>query len=192
MLDRLLDLLLIAVLRTWFARPEAEAPGLVPRLRGPGRRPRPASSTTTPRASGRSRSWPRRRRLPRRARPPLQRPRGQPPMAFLTGWRIALAPTSCSSQRDRRLGRGRGRLRQPLRAPPRSNDCAGNEPEAVPRRHAGMRDERAARRGHAGGNATSRLALVAALTLAALLAVRADAAPRCFGGRRSATRNTAA
>ena len=26
-LDRLLDLLLIAVLRAWFARPEAEAPG---------------------------------------------------------------------------------------------------------------------------------------------------------------------
>ena len=27
MLDRLLDLLLIAVLRAWFARPEADAPG---------------------------------------------------------------------------------------------------------------------------------------------------------------------
>ena len=27
-LDRLLDLLLIAVLRPWFARPDAEAPGL--------------------------------------------------------------------------------------------------------------------------------------------------------------------
>jgi hypothetical protein len=35
-LDRLLDLLLIAVLRAWFSRPEAEAPGSHPVGGSPG------------------------------------------------------------------------------------------------------------------------------------------------------------
>ena len=47
-LDRLLDLLLIAVLRAWFARPEADAPGVVPRLRRPRRRPRAAHAAPQP------------------------------------------------------------------------------------------------------------------------------------------------
>ena len=73
-LDRLLDLLLIAVLRAWFARPEADAPGVVPRLRRPGRRPRAADAAPQPVAPVDGGGAGRRdRRVARRAGAALQR-----------------------------------------------------------------------------------------------------------------------
>jgi AraC-like DNA-binding protein len=91
-LDRLLDLLLIAVLRAWFARPGAGAPAWYRAYGDPvvGRALRLihhnpshpwtvaelASATSVSRAS-----------LARRFNDLV----GEPPMAFLTGWRIALA-----------------------------------------------------------------------------------------------------
>ena len=91
-LDRLLDLLLIAVLRAWFARPEAAAPGWYRAHADPvvGRALRllhddPAHPWTVAelaRASGVSRAAFARR---------FAELVGEPPMAFLTGWRIALA-----------------------------------------------------------------------------------------------------
>ena len=91
-LDRLLDLLLIAVLRAWFARPEAAAPawyraygdpvvGHVLRLihndpAGPWTVARLAAETGVSRAA-----------LARRFTDLV----GEPPMAFLTEWRLALA-----------------------------------------------------------------------------------------------------
>ncbi len=93
MLDRLLDLLLIAVLRAWFARPDARRPGLVRGLGRPGRRPRRCGCCTTSPAqpwtvaalateTGVSRAA-----LARRFTELV----GEPPMAFLAGWRLALA-----------------------------------------------------------------------------------------------------
>ena len=91
-LDRLLDLLLIAVLRAWFARPDAEAPGWYRAHADPvvGRALRmlhhnPAQPWTVARLAdetGVSRAT-----LARR----FQELVGEPPMSFLTGWRIALA-----------------------------------------------------------------------------------------------------
>jgi AraC-like DNA-binding protein len=91
-LDRLLDLLLIAVLRTWFARPEAEPPawyrahsdpviGHALRLlqNDPGR---PWTVATLAAEAGVSRAA-----LARRFTELV----GEPPMKFLTGWRLALA-----------------------------------------------------------------------------------------------------
>ena len=91
-LDRLLDLLLIAVLRAWFARPAAGAPGwyraasdpiVGPALRllheEPERAWTVASLATACRVS--------RATLARRFAELV----GEPPMAFLTGWRLALA-----------------------------------------------------------------------------------------------------
>jgi AraC-like DNA-binding protein len=91
-LDRLLDLLLIAVLRAWFARPDAEAPawyraysdpvvGLALRLihNDPANRwtvAKLAAETGVSRAA-----------LARRFTELV----GEPPMAFLTEWRLALA-----------------------------------------------------------------------------------------------------
>ena len=91
-LDRLLDLLLIAVLRAWFARPDAETPAWYRAYGDPvvGRALRLihhnpahpwtvaelASATNVSRAS-----------LARRFNDLV----GEPPMSFLTGWRIALA-----------------------------------------------------------------------------------------------------
>ena len=92
-LDRLLDLLLIAVLRAWFARPEADAPGVVPRARRPGRRAGAAHAPPQPGSTpGRSPALAReigvsRAALARRFNELV----GEPPMTFLTGWRIALA-----------------------------------------------------------------------------------------------------
>ncbi len=91
-LDRLLDLLLIAVLRAWFARPEAGAPAwyrahgdpvVGPALRLLHNSPeRPWTVADLARATGASRAA-----LARRFTDLV----GEPPMTFLTGWRIALA-----------------------------------------------------------------------------------------------------
>ncbi|MFD6276150.1 AraC family transcriptional regulator [Streptomyces sp. NPDC060209] len=91
-LDRLLDLLLIAVLRAWFARPDAEAPawyralgdpvvGQALRLlqNGPAR---PWTVASLAAETGVSRAG-----LARRFTELV----GEPPMAHLTGWRLALA-----------------------------------------------------------------------------------------------------
>jgi AraC-like DNA-binding protein len=91
-LDRLLDLLLIAALRAWFARPEAEAPGwyrasgdpiVGPALRMLHDDPaHPWTVAKLAKAAGVSRAA-----LARRFNDLV----GEPPMSFLTGWRIALA-----------------------------------------------------------------------------------------------------
>ena len=91
-LDRLLDLLLIATLRAWFSRPEAEAPGwyrayadpiVGPALRMLHNDPAaPVDGGELARAAGVSRAA-----LARRFNDLV----GEPPMSFLTGWRIALA-----------------------------------------------------------------------------------------------------
>jgi AraC-like DNA-binding protein len=91
-LDRLLDLLLIAVLRAWFARPEGEAPGWYRAHADPvvGHALRlmhhnpahPWTLATLAQEVGISRPA-----LARRFHELV----GEPPMTFLTGWRIALA-----------------------------------------------------------------------------------------------------
>lgn len=91
-LDRLLDLLLIAALRAWFARPEAEAPGwyrahadpvVGPAIRLLHHNPaHPWTVETLARQTGVSRAA-----LARRFTELV----GEPPMAFLTGWRLTLA-----------------------------------------------------------------------------------------------------
>ena len=91
-LDRLLDLLLIAVLRAWFARPEADAPGWYRAYGDPvvGQALRlmhhdPAHPWTVAELAGTTGVS--RAALARRFNDLV----GEPPMAFLTGWRIALA-----------------------------------------------------------------------------------------------------
>jgi AraC-like DNA-binding protein len=91
-LDRLLDLLLIAVLRAWLARPEARAPDWYRASSDPvvGHALRlmhhnpahPWTVASLARESGVSRAA-----LARRFNELV----GEPPMSFLTGWRIALA-----------------------------------------------------------------------------------------------------
>ncbi|WP_236791463.1 AraC family transcriptional regulator [Amycolatopsis sp. GM8] len=92
MLDRLLDLLLISVLRTWFARRDDAAPAWYRAHRDPvaGRALRllqnnpatPWTVTSLAASTGVSRAT-----LARRFAIAV----GQPPMAFLAGWRLALA-----------------------------------------------------------------------------------------------------
>ncbi len=91
-LDRLLDLLVIAVVRAWFSRPEAEAPAWYRAYSDPvvGRALRmlhnnpshPWTVATLAAEIGVSRAA-----LARRFTELV----GEPPMSFLTGWRIALA-----------------------------------------------------------------------------------------------------
>jgi AraC-like DNA-binding protein len=91
-LDRLLDLLLITALRAWFARPQAHPPAWYAASADPvvGRalqllHHNPAHQWTVAalaRAAGVSRAT-----LARRFTDLV----GEPPMAFLTGWRLALA-----------------------------------------------------------------------------------------------------
>ena len=91
-LDRLLDLLLITALRAWFARPEATPPTWYAASADPvvGRALRllqhnpahPWTVATLAAAAGVSRAT-----LARRFTELV----GEPPMAFLTGWRLALA-----------------------------------------------------------------------------------------------------
>ena len=92
MLDRLLDLLLIAALRAWFARPEAEAPAWYRAQADPivGRalkllQHHPAEPWTI--ASLAAELGLSRAALARRFTELV----GEPPMAFLTSWRLALA-----------------------------------------------------------------------------------------------------
>jgi AraC-like DNA-binding protein len=91
-LDRLLDLLLIAVLRAWFARPGGEAPGWYRAYADPivGRALRimqnnpeqPWTVASLAAETGMSRAA-----LARRFHELV----GEPPMTFLTEWRLALA-----------------------------------------------------------------------------------------------------
>ena len=91
-LDRLLDLLLIAVLRAWFARPEADPPawylGQSDPVVGPALRllqhhpEHPWTVAELAGAGGVSRAA-----FARRFTDVV----GEPPMTFLTGWRLALA-----------------------------------------------------------------------------------------------------
>ena len=91
-LDRLLDLLLVAVLRAWFARPEAEAPGwyrahgdpvVGPALRLLHNNPaEPWTVAGLAHEIGVSRAA-----LARRFHELV----GEPPMAYLTTWRITVA-----------------------------------------------------------------------------------------------------
>jgi len=91
-LDRLLDLLLIAVLRAWFARPEADPPAwyvgqsdpvVGPALRLMQHHPdHPWTMADLAAAGGVSRAA-----FARRFTDLV----GEPPMTFLTGWRLALA-----------------------------------------------------------------------------------------------------
>jgi AraC-like DNA-binding protein len=91
-LDRLLDLLLIAVLRAWFARPDADAPGWYRAHADPVVGPaiallhhNPAHPWTV--ASLAEETGISRAALARRFNELV----GEPPMTFLTHWRIALA-----------------------------------------------------------------------------------------------------
>ena len=135
-LDRLLDLLLIAVLRAWFARPEAAAPGWYRAHADPVVGPRAAAAAPQPgapvdgRRAGAARPASRGRRWPAGS-PTLV---GEPPMAFLTGWRLALAADLLREPgRDGRLGRPPGRLRQPVRAQHGVQARARHEPARAPR-----------------------------------------------------------
>ena len=92
MVDRVLDLLLVAVLRAWFARSEGDAPGwyraeadpvIGPSLRRLRAEPaRPWTVEDLARDAGLSRAGYARR---------FQRLVGEGPMTHLTGWRLALA-----------------------------------------------------------------------------------------------------
>ncbi|SNX64790.1 AraC family transcriptional regulator [Streptomyces sp. TLI_55] len=91
-LDRLLDLLVIAALRAWFSRPEAAAPGWYRALADPvvGRVLRllqddPAHPWTV--GSLAAKAGVSRAALGRRFTELV----GEPPMTYLTGWRLALA-----------------------------------------------------------------------------------------------------
>jgi AraC-like DNA-binding protein len=91
-LDRILDLLMVAALRAWFARPEAGAPGwyrangdpvVGPALRLLHHRPaEPWTVETLAAETGVSRAA-----LARKFTSLV----GEPPMSFLTGWRLTLA-----------------------------------------------------------------------------------------------------
>lgn len=91
-LDRLLDLLVIAALRTWFDRPEAESPAWYAALSDPvvgpvlrllqGDPAHPWTVSALAAKAGVSRAA-----LARR----FTRLVGEPPMTHLTGWRLALA-----------------------------------------------------------------------------------------------------
>jgi AraC-like DNA-binding protein len=91
-LDRLLDLLVISALRAWFSRPEAEAPAWYRALADPvvGRALRllqddPAHAWTV--SSLAAKTGVSRAALARRFTDLV----GEPPMTYLTGWRLALA-----------------------------------------------------------------------------------------------------
>ncbi|GAP47460.1 AraC family transcriptional regulator [Streptomyces azureus] len=112
-LDRLLDLLVIAALRAWFARPEAEAPAWYRALADPvvGGALRllqddPAHPWTI--AALAAKTGVSRAALARRFTALV----GEPPMTYLTGWRLALAADRLRDSEDtldavaRRVGYG--------------------------------------------------------------------------------------
>ncbi|MFJ9540973.1 cupin domain-containing protein [Streptomyces sp. NPDC101225] len=112
-LDRLLDLLVIAALRTWFSRPEAAAPAWYQALADPvvGRVLRllqddPAHPWTVAALAGKAGVS--RAALARRFTELV----GEPPMTYLTGWRLALAADALRDTDDtleaiaRRVGYG--------------------------------------------------------------------------------------
>ncbi|MET7936235.1 AraC family transcriptional regulator [Streptomyces sp. NPDC005322] len=112
-LDRLLDLLLISVLQAWFSRPEAQAPAWYRALGDPvvGRALRllqnnPAHPWTV--AGLAAEAGISRAALARRFTELV----GEPPMAYLTGWRLALAadllrePEATLAAVARRVGYG--------------------------------------------------------------------------------------
>ncbi|MGW6476324.1 AraC family transcriptional regulator [Streptomyces nigra] len=112
-LDRLLDLLVIAALRAWFARPEAEAPGWYRAQADPvvGRALRllqddPGHPWTV--ASLAAKTGVSRAALSRRFTELV----GEAPMTYLTGWRLALAADALRDTDDtleaiaRRVGYG--------------------------------------------------------------------------------------
>ncbi|MET9762377.1 AraC family transcriptional regulator [Streptomyces sp. NPDC006372] len=112
-LDRLLDLLVIAALRAWFSRPDAEAPTWYRALADPvvGRALRllqddPAHPWTV--ASLAAKSGVSRAALARRFTGLV----GEPPMSYLTAWRLALAADRLRDSDDtletiaRRVGYG--------------------------------------------------------------------------------------
>ena len=130
-LDRLLDLLLIATLRAWFARDDAPGwyraysdPVVGPALRALHDEPaHPWTVAESGEAGGVSRAA-----LARRFNDLV----GEPPMSFLTGWRIALAADLLLEPgATDRLGRGAGRLRQPVRSEHRVQARPRGEPGAV-------------------------------------------------------------
>ena len=128
-LDRLLDLVLIAVLRAWFARPDAEAPALVPRIQRSRSRKGAAADPqrARPPMDGR-RTGCRGGRLAGRSGPPLQR----------AGRRAAddvphrLAAVTCrrppaGTRHDDRLSRVPGRILDARsHSAPRSSGCAAS------------------------------------------------------------------
>ncbi|MGC5034811.1 AraC family transcriptional regulator [Streptomyces sp. DT190] len=112
-LDRLLDLLVIAALRAWFARPEAAAPAWYRALADPVvggvlrlLQDDPAHPWTV--AALAAKAGVSRAALARRFTALV----GQPPMAYLTGWRLALAADRLRDSDDtldavaRRVGYG--------------------------------------------------------------------------------------
>lgn len=112
-LDRLLDLLVIAALRAWFSRPEAEAPGWYRAMADPvvGRVLRlvqddPAHPWTV--AALAAKAGVSRAALARRFTELV----GEPPMTYLTGWRLTLAADALRETEDtldaiaRRVGYG--------------------------------------------------------------------------------------
>ncbi|WP_432118049.1 AraC family transcriptional regulator [Streptomyces sp. bgisy032] len=114
-LDRLLDLLVIAALRAWFARPEARAPAWYRALADPVVGPvlrllqdDPAHPWTV--AALAAKAGVSRAALARRFTGLV----GEPPMTYLTGWRLALAADRLRSSDDtldavaRRVGYGSG------------------------------------------------------------------------------------
>lgn len=91
-LDRLLDLLLLTTLRQWFARPEAEPPGWYRALGDPVVGPALRSMHADPAAPWTvaglaARSAVSRATFARRFADLV----GEPPMAYLTGWRLSVA-----------------------------------------------------------------------------------------------------
>ena len=91
-LDRLLDLLLVAALRSWFSRPEAEAPPWYRARDDPAIGPAlrmliddPARGWTVATLAGAARMS--RAAFAKRFTELV----GEPPMAFLAGWRLAMA-----------------------------------------------------------------------------------------------------
>ncbi|MGW0609255.1 AraC family transcriptional regulator [Streptomyces sp. NPDC002788] len=112
-LDRLLDLLVIAALRAWFARPEAEAPAWYRALADPVvggvlrlLQDDPAHPWTV--AALAAKAGVSRAALARRFTGLV----GEPPMTYLTGWRLALAADRLRDSDDtldavaRRVGYG--------------------------------------------------------------------------------------